>query len=67
MTIHQFAQLDRHPHAAIIAAANRFGQKVMPGLFKPRQGANRFDPAFHVAVAGFPIVGFSAVFEQFRV
>ena len=56
VTVHQLADLYRDAHAAVIAAPDGFSQEIVAGFFKPRQRAQLFDPPFHVAVAGFPII-----------
>ena len=57
VAVHQLGDLDRHPHAAVVAAADRLGEEVVAGLLEARQRAELAHPALHVAVAGLPVVG----------
>ena len=67
MAVEQAEDLDRHPHAAVVAVADRRGEEVVAGLLEARQRAEVADPALHVAVAGLPVVGAGAVGGEHRV
>ena len=67
VAVHQLADFDRDTHAVVIAAPDGFGEEVVAGFLEPRQRAELMHAAFHVAVAGLPVIGLDAIGLQFRV
>ena len=41
IAVHQLGDLDRDAHAAVVAAPDRLGEEVVPGLLEPRERAER--------------------------